>query len=777
MAREYSELSSYDFECLVRDLLQAWWNQRLEIFTAGKDGGVDLRLFKPDQATVYVQCKHSPHKTYSDIRSSLKKEAKKAAESLVGEYWLVTSATLTANNKEEICDDFGRDLLSPERILWQGDIDNLLQQYPHVEQANYKLYMTSAATIQRILHSETFYRNETLLKRIRSRIKLFVQTPAFEQARAILNEMNTCLITGEPGIGKTTLAEMLIFSLIDEGYECVVIDEDIAEAERMFRAGSKQVFYYDDFLGQTSLAEKMNKNEDGRLLKLVRHLENEPHHKLILTTREYLYRQALRTYGRLSDRTIQLRKYILDLASYNKFHRAHILYNHIYHSTLPSEATVSLLQDKKYYRVINHPNYNPRLIEFIVSLADPWPESSDTAFADYMIASLDDPSELWRHAYEDQLTPVARDLLLVLASLGTGELLQVHKALQAYHLALHGDREQALNIKKALEEVDGIFVQTNNKRGGARILVQLINPSFRDYINRYVRDNPYVLEHLVEGAVYAEQLQAIFAWGWQDDKHTSQIRPIDRLTQTSIDALLPRLIKRLADLIDVAPPLKPTFFDLPFDLPEEKATATRRLILLFRLCKLARFELQGPEVDLIVSHTLNAWNNTKFSESGWKGSAIVAVELLRDLGQENNNARLLREALASLFCKQLKEPDDFDYLDTYWKIVEPGMNRHAEVRRLFVDFVPAYVDELLTGDPEDIGSKIDDLWGIAEDFGVDVSEEVGELQAVVDDYKERERREEGPSAPSRTLRDFLGIDSEVSRDQQVDHLFDTLRTD
>lgn len=58
-----------------------------------------------------------------------------------------------------------------------------------------------------------------------------------------------------PGIGKSTLAEMLIYAHLAKGYEPVVIQADIAEGRKLYRSDRKQIFYFDDFLGQTYLGE------------------------------------------------------------------------------------------------------------------------------------------------------------------------------------------------------------------------------------------------------------------------------------------------------------------------------------------------------------------------------------------------------------------------------------------------------------------------------------------------------------------------------------------
>ena len=74
------------------------------------------------------------------------------------------------------------------------------------------------------------------------------------------------LLLAIPGIGKTTLAEILVINYLDMGYDLINISEDISEAYESYNPQVKQIFYYDDFLGQTSLEDKLGKNEDQRLI-------------------------------------------------------------------------------------------------------------------------------------------------------------------------------------------------------------------------------------------------------------------------------------------------------------------------------------------------------------------------------------------------------------------------------------------------------------------------------------------------------------------------------
>jgi predicted signal transduction protein with EAL and GGDEF domain len=70
MARyDLRQLSSRDFEELVRDLLQAEWNVSLEAFRTGRDQGIDLRRVSANGGATIIQCKHFVASGYSKLLS------------------------------------------------------------------------------------------------------------------------------------------------------------------------------------------------------------------------------------------------------------------------------------------------------------------------------------------------------------------------------------------------------------------------------------------------------------------------------------------------------------------------------------------------------------------------------------------------------------------------------------------------------------------------------------------------------------------------------------
>jgi hypothetical protein len=84
-------------------------------------------------------------------------------------------------------------------------------------------------------------------------------------------------------------------------------------------------------------------------------------------------------------------------------------------------ARNSLLKDKSYRRIINHPNYNPRLIEFVTGLASQrLTDAENSNYVEFAVGILDNPDLIWERAFEWQLDDTCKDVLISLASMPTG---------------------------------------------------------------------------------------------------------------------------------------------------------------------------------------------------------------------------------------------------------------------------------------------------------------------------------------------------------------------
>jgi len=284
-------------------------------------------------------------------------------------YLLTTSVPLTPKRKDDIVAVLAPHLLSADDVYGRDDLNNLLGKFESIERKTIKLWLFSLPLLEEILHAAVRNISKAELERIRESAKLYVQNESFDQAVEILDNDNFCIIAGMPGIGKTILAEMLVLHYSRAEYEVIKVSHDIAEAWDTKGADSKRLFYYDDFLGQSSLTEKLRKNEDQRIIDFIHAIRRTPLAKLILTTREYVLQQAYQEYEKLNREGFADQKCIVDLSKYTRMNRARILFNHIYFSALPSHYRAAIMADHAYLRIIDHRNYCPRIVQLLTEYA------------------------------------------------------------------------------------------------------------------------------------------------------------------------------------------------------------------------------------------------------------------------------------------------------------------------------------------------------------------------------------------------------------------------
>lgn len=503
----YKSLSPQDFEELTRDLLQAEWNVPLEAFKTGRDGGIDLRYAPLDGRTTIIQCKHYASSSVSSLLSQLRTcELPKVRQLQPQRYVLVTSLPLSPADKRkviEVCRPF---VLRPADVIGAGDLDGLLSRHPEIERANFKLWLTSTEVLDRVLHNAEISQTEFEVERIRRKLPVFVQNKALPRAQHLLQEQRVVIISGVPGIGKTTLAEMLLFAHLEEGCQPVVIQTDLVEGKRLFRPQARQIFYYDDFLGQTFLGDQrtyLGNNHDAALINFIEMVRNTPHSRFVLTTREHILRQALQVSERFLHSTMLAHHCVLELGDYSFGQRARILYNHLYFSDLPQRYRDVILEDDFFLDIIKHDHFNPRLIEWLASLTrlrSPPPEQYRQSISNL----LQSPEALWSHAFETQISDAGRDLLLTLYTLG--EWTDV-KDLEPAFDAIHRDSSERYNrprgprdFRSALQELDGAFLSYRSGRA------EFINPSIRDFAAGVICRTPVIAFDLAGSAIRFKQI-------------------------------------------------------------------------------------------------------------------------------------------------------------------------------------------------------------------------------------------------------------------------------
>ena len=502
-------LQPNEFECLTRDLLQKKEKVFVESFTPGKDGGIDLRFAKVRGLNAIVQAKR--YKDYNSLKSNLAKEAIKVKALKPTRYIVSTSVGLTPENKSEILNLFAPFIQSAEDILGKDDLNNLIGQYPEVEKQYYKLWLGSTAVLEDILNKRINNWSAIEMEAIRREVTTYVMNDSFNDARNILSENRYVIISGIPGIGKTTLSRMLVNYLLGEGYDEFVMLESIGDAAQKLTYGKKQVFFFDDFLGATSF-QNDEKAFDRKLVTFIDKVRHEQDKFFILATREYILQQAKQTYEVISTSNMELAKCILDLSNYTESIRAEILYNHLAMAELPLPYVRALLEKQSYMHIIKHTNFNPRIIETFLN-AKLYQKVEPKDFVDKFEDFFDQPYSVWDLAFQ-KLDPIAQFALVIRMSMGYGDVLlsdwyaAVKHFVQGTYDELHLEINEVI-WRNLLKIIEGTFVLSHPTRED--YVVKYVNPSVYDFLVAWLRLYREIQETVIRESLFVEQLFTPFS--------------------------------------------------------------------------------------------------------------------------------------------------------------------------------------------------------------------------------------------------------------------------
>ena len=490
---DFQQLSPTDFERLTRDVLDAEFGWSLQDYGPGADGGIDLRHEDPDGTVTIVQCKHYARSAASTLLKAAAKEGKRNPPLHADRYLFVTSQSLSPRLQDDIKRALGGLPVRNGDIWGREALNKALEDHPTVERRHVKLWLTSAGVLDTFFHAGRLNRADAEIEFAADNWKLWVEADEVEAARSVLENKGFCAVYGPPGAGKTTLARMVLLSMLREGWQLVPVSGDVEEAWDAWDRHDdvRQVFWFDDFLGER--VAQLGKNEDARLRSFVARVAAGRERRLLMTVREQTLGEARAS---TSEHLRELARWIgadagVRVGSYPERVRRAILLNHLYFSDLPDAERERVAGDNRVLEIVRHPGYSPRLVS--VGLSEARERTADGVL-DGISRALDHPDEVWETSF-GRLSSGHQRVLLALATLPPRPW--------PLELVL---RLAGADDTVAWKPARKVLVPTwlTQRRDG----VELANPSCREYLLDYL-DDPVAAARCVARVRLAEQAGAL----------------------------------------------------------------------------------------------------------------------------------------------------------------------------------------------------------------------------------------------------------------------------
>ncbi|MES3020281.1 MAG: restriction endonuclease [Pseudomonadota bacterium] len=479
---DFKTLNDKEFEILCADLLSKICGQKFERFKPGRDLGVDGRFFSSSGREVVLQCKHWARTPTAQLIRELGLTEKAKLDRINPERCLLAvSNNLSRVDKKNIAKALNPHIKKESDIFGCEDLNDALKKNPDVERNHYKLWIHSTGVISNIVNRSIHGRSQDYLLDIQERSPRYAVTSNHIYALRKVNQLHVIIVTGEPGIGKTTLADQLCLYYVAQGFGIVKINDDIAEAESVFDEDTRQVFYFDDFLGRNYL-EALRGHEGSKITNFIRRVARNKNKIFILTSRSTILNQGKVLMDIFHHENIERNEFEMRICSLSNLDKAMILYNHIWHSTLPPQFIDEIYKDQRYLLIIKHKNFNPRIISYIAD-ASRLEEMPADEYWSYVEKSLASPEKIWENPFIAQQDDFSRALIVL--TVFNGQSILEKDLLTAYgnyisfplNQSMKGRRDFFANIKTLTGSFLNRFVGI-----GREVHLDLFNPSIGDYI-------------------------------------------------------------------------------------------------------------------------------------------------------------------------------------------------------------------------------------------------------------------------------------------------------
>ena len=481
---------------------------------------------------------------------------------------------------------------------------------------------------------------------------------------------------------------------------------------------------------------------------------------MVLTSREFVLAQARQFDERIANSGFLDVKYQLKLANYTKLIRAKILFNHLYFSNLDGDYIDELIKSHAPQFIIKHPNYSPRLIEWMTTNAA-LRGVDKAAFPKFFVQILNNPEKLWKHPFNKQISQAARNLLLVLFSLGMGvNTLRLQACFSAYHLFYcekFGVQSSPQDFNNAMEELLGSFLRAEKSD------IYFHNPSVKDFIEALIKKTPEFCLYIFSTAQYLEQTWRLWAVLKNDAGIAQAVT-----TSPFKDSLICSLIK----LKDTAPFVEEKSADSTLWRGNDLALTARCFFLIDAYCVYREPTLLATAKDIVKKARETSQEKIVGTVTDW-------CELLTNLRPVVAKAPEIMEICDEIISLIEQKPKEINWLDgftsvsaamCFWNFSDGFQKEFKDRFKLYVE-QEAFEEYRQLQSSSEIEAYLSEFEALTRNMEIDVEGEMEDIHQHLSESKEYEE--------ARADHDYDAYKEQTAwsrdEDRQIDAMFNDLK--
>lgn len=500
------QLDWKSFQTLACEVVQQRERIQLQSFREGRDGGVDGLWFEEGQ-NIILQAKH--YKQFSKLYQELEKSELKKVQGLNPKrYILVVSLELSAGECRKIYELFQGYLQRSEDLIHGGTLNSLLgrPEYHWIEGLFPNLWIPDKTVLQQYIREITDRklrtRNAREQKKSIEACRTFVQTETYRTASRMLEKNHTVVISGQPGMGKSTIARVLALEFLSvEHYDGLYWIHNLEEIEEVWDEEEKQAFVLDDYWGGVFYREK-SRYANSHLEDLIFQMKQTSNKRLILTSREYIVQQEFCLNPELEE-VIRRLKMECVLKGYSDAEKAEILYRHLEASDLEWEYVVSIFYASDF--IVQNHNYNPRVIDkFLKEVPSEGYLPED--YVEELLGWLKYPGKMWEGVFQ-KLSEEAKIVAAIVGTSYTPIRVEDIRSTYSRYVQEYGGMTEPKAFEDCITELEETVLNTYFDEIEEEILLEFENPSVQDFIWEYLlKYQEFYIPRLAKCSIFYNQL-------------------------------------------------------------------------------------------------------------------------------------------------------------------------------------------------------------------------------------------------------------------------------